>query len=80
MSNDEFGTDGIRRRLSERENHLVDEVRSGGLSRRNFLRAATVAGMSLPLASMLSGGPVQAATKKATTKPAAKKPAKKAAE
>lgn len=69
MSNDEFGIDGIRRRLSERENHLVDEVRSGGLSRRNFLRAATVAGMSLPLASMLSGGPVQAATKKAT-KPA----------
>ena len=74
MSIDESGIDGVRHRLSERENHLIDEVRSGGLSRRGFLQAATVAGMSIPLATMITGGPAQAVTKKKTTSAGGRKP------
>ena len=43
--------DRLRRRSSSIENHLIDEVRSGRLSRREFLRAASVVGIGLPLAS-----------------------------
>ena len=46
--------DAIRARSSELENHLIDEYRSGGLSRREFVRRSTVAGMSLSLAGFLA--------------------------
>ncbi len=59
--------DNIRRALSERENHYIDELRSGGISRRDFMRLATVAGMGIPMAGMIIGAPAAtAATKKAT--------------
>ena len=47
--------DRLRRRSSPIENHLIDEVRSGRLSRRDFLRAASVVGLGLPLASAVVG-------------------------
>ncbi len=66
MSNDDRSRiDGIRRSLTERENHYVDELRTGGLSRRQFMRLATVAGMSIPMAGVILGAPgAEAATKK----------------
>jgi peptide/nickel transport system substrate-binding protein len=62
--------DAARRGLSERENHIVDELQSGGINRRDFVKYASVAGMSIPLIGMFSGE-VAAATKKA---PAKRKP------
>lgn len=64
MTIDPHDLEVARFRLSERENHLVDEIRSGGLSRRQFLQAASVAGMGLSLAGLFSGGVAEAATKK----------------
>jgi peptide/nickel transport system substrate-binding protein len=64
------GLDDIRHTLSERENHLIDEIRRGGLSRREFLAAASVAGMGASLATLFAGGTVAGA---ATKKPAATK-------
>ena len=61
--------DIVRRRLSDRENQIVDEYQSGMISRRDFIRGVTVAGLSIPLAGFLAG-PVDAATK-ATKKAAA---------
>jgi peptide/nickel transport system substrate-binding protein len=46
--------DEIRSRSSELENHLIDEYRSGGLSRREFVRNGTVAGMSLSTLGFLA--------------------------
>ncbi len=64
MSNHEiFGPEHARGRLTERENHLIDEARRGGLSRREFLAAASVAGMGLSLAGLFAGS-ADAATKK----------------
>ena len=54
--------DIVRRRLSDRENQIVDEYQSGMISRRDFIRGVTVAGLSIPLAGFLAG-PVDAATK-----------------
>jgi len=52
--------DAVRRRRSELENGVIDEFFSGRLSRREFVRAGSVLGMSLPLLSFLvacgSGG------------------------
>ena len=62
--------DAARRQLTERENHVIDEYRHGGLSRRDFLRAASVAGLSIPFAGLIVAGGAEAAAKK-TTKPAA---------
>jgi peptide/nickel transport system substrate-binding protein len=65
MTNHEYSRfDGVRSQLTERQNHLVDEIRRGGLSRREFLAAASVAGMGMSLAGLLAGSPVDAATKK----------------
>ena len=58
------GADAVRFGLSERENHVIDELRRGGLNRREFLRAATIAGMSLPVAGLFAG-PALAAKKAA---------------
>ena len=58
--------DDLRRSLTERENHYVDELRSGGLTRRQFMQLATTAGLAIPLAGVLLGTPAAtAATKKA---------------
>jgi peptide/nickel transport system substrate-binding protein len=46
--------DAIRAQSSELENHLIDEYRSGHLSRREFIRRGSVIGMSLPLVSFLA--------------------------
>ena len=55
MSNDRMVT-GIRRRLTEIENDLVDELTSGRIDRREFLRHGSVLGLGLPLLSTLAGG------------------------
>ena len=54
MSNDRMVT-GIRRRLTEIENDLVDELTSGRIDRREFLRHGSVLGLGLPLLSSLAG-------------------------
>jgi peptide/nickel transport system substrate-binding protein len=54
MSNDRVVT-GIRRRLTEIENDLVDELSSGRIDRREFLRHGSVLGLGLPLLSTLAG-------------------------
>jgi peptide/nickel transport system substrate-binding protein len=57
--------DDVRWQLSERENHLIDELRSGGLNRRQFLAAASVAGMGLSASGLFLGeGALAATTKK----------------
>ena len=67
MSFDHPDLDAVRRQLNHRQNHVIDEMRRGGLSRRDFLRAASVAGIGLPLAGLIAG-PAMAAKKKAPTK------------
>lgn len=57
--------DDIRRGRSEIENHLIDELKAGTISRREFMRRGTVVGMSIPLVAFIaaacgkssSGGP-----------------------
>ena len=68
MSTDRNGhIDAARRNLSERENHVIDEFRNGGLSRRDFIRAASVVGISLPFAGLVAGtGSAEAVAKKTT--------------
>src|SRR5438876_1070980 len=46
--------DRIRRRRSELENHVIDEFFAGHISRREFVRAGSVVGLSLPLLSFLA--------------------------
>lgn len=43
----------IRRKSSERENHLIDEYSSGRLTRREFLRRGSMLGMSISSLSFL---------------------------
>jgi peptide/nickel transport system substrate-binding protein len=69
---DRNGIDAIRRSISERENHVIDELHRGGINRREFLRYATVAGMSIPMAGVILGTPAAEAAKKAT--PGKRKP------
>jgi peptide/nickel transport system substrate-binding protein len=45
--------DDIRRTSSELENHLIDEMIAGRITRREFVRRGTVMGMSIPLLSMI---------------------------
>src|SRR5262245_61471316 len=47
--------DSVRRTASERENHIIDEYLAGRIGRREFLRHATVAGMSLAAAGAFMG-------------------------
>ena len=54
MSNDRMVT-GMRRRMTEIENDLVDELTSGRIDRREFLRHGSVLGLGLPLLSTLAG-------------------------
>jgi peptide/nickel transport system substrate-binding protein len=46
--------DGIRRGSTELENHVIDEFFAGHISRREFVRAGTVVGMSVPLLTFLA--------------------------
>ena len=69
MSHQDPSFDAIRRSVSERENHYIDELRTGGLSRRQFMQFATVAGMTIPMAGIILGTPAAEAAKK--KKPAA---------
>jgi peptide/nickel transport system substrate-binding protein len=48
--------DQARRRGSEIENDLIDELRAGRIGRREFLRHGTVLGMSAPLLLAALGG------------------------
>lgn len=75
MSIDRAGhIDAARRTLSERENHVIDEFRHGGLSRRDFIRAASVVGLSLPFAGLIAGGTAEAAAKKSAATSGKRKP------
>jgi peptide/nickel transport system substrate-binding protein len=46
--------DRIRRSRSELENHVIDEFFAGHISRREFVRAGSVVGLSLPLLSFIA--------------------------
>jgi peptide/nickel transport system substrate-binding protein len=46
--------DELRRRSSEAENHLIDELRVGKIGRREFIRRGTVVGMSVPLLGFIA--------------------------
>jgi peptide/nickel transport system substrate-binding protein len=48
MTNDRRVT-GLRRRMSEIENDLIDELTSGRIDRREFLRHGSVLGLGMPL-------------------------------
>lgn len=47
--------DGVRRRSSDIENHIIDEFAAGHIGRRAFLRHGSLLGMSLPLLTGLAG-------------------------
>jgi hypothetical protein len=47
--------DAVRGRIGDAENHLVDELRAGSISRREFIRRGTVLGMSMSALGVLSG-------------------------
>lgn len=46
--------EAIRAHSSPRENHLIDEYRFGKIGRRDFVRRAAIAGMSLPVAGFVA--------------------------
>jgi peptide/nickel transport system substrate-binding protein len=46
--------DEFRRTSSEIENHLIDELSAGKISRREFVRRGTVLGLSLPALSFIA--------------------------
>ena len=56
MSNSGRYLDELRRKSSEVENDLIDELRVGRIGRREFLRHGTVLGMSAPLLLAAAGG------------------------
>ena len=46
--------DGVRARRSELDNHLIDELIAGRISRREFIRRGTVLGMSMGVLGFLA--------------------------
>jgi len=54
MKNDRI-LDFLRRRLTEVENDLVDELASGRIGRREFLRHGSVLGLSVPILGGIAG-------------------------
>jgi peptide/nickel transport system substrate-binding protein len=48
-----FTLDRVRARSGELPNHLIDELAAGRLDRREFLRRASVAGLSASAAGMI---------------------------
>jgi len=49
MSRNDSELDRLRSGRTELENHYIDELVSGNLSRRDFLRRGSTIGMSVPL-------------------------------
>jgi len=49
MEPDHRRLDQVRQRSTEVENHLIDELVAGRLTRRDFLRRGTIIGLSLPV-------------------------------
>jgi peptide/nickel transport system substrate-binding protein len=54
MTKTRNSTDGVRRRLGEVENALVDEWVTGRIDRRTFLQHASRLGIGLPLLGMFA--------------------------
>jgi peptide/nickel transport system substrate-binding protein len=46
--------DSIRRRSTPVQNHIIDEYEAGKITRRQFIRRATILGMSVPVAGFLA--------------------------
>ena len=46
--------DEIRKESSELENHIIDQLIEGKITRRDFVRRGTVVGMSIPLLSFIA--------------------------
>jgi peptide/nickel transport system substrate-binding protein len=67
--------DAIRRSRTELENNAIDELFAGRISRREFVRAGSVLGMSLPLLSFLAacGGTTGSGTTQGSSTGAVKK-------
>src|SRR5215471_8037503 len=82
MKNDRT-IDSLRRRLTEIENDLVDELAAGRIGRREFMRHGSVLGVALPLLAGLAGGfglpllarPARAAAAGGTIRVAVQQPA-----
>jgi peptide/nickel transport system substrate-binding protein len=66
--------DALRARSTDHQNHLVDEVRSGKIGRRDFIRKAAVAGMAIPAASFIAGCGIHRASLTRTQVPPPGKP------
>src|SRR5436305_5104574 len=68
--------DAVRRRRTDVENSVIDEFFAGHISRREFIRAGSVVGMSLPLLSFIAacgtGGTSSGPGQKSTTGPVKK--------
>ena len=65
--------DGIRARRTELENNVIDELLAGRISRREFVRAGTVIGMSLPVLSAILAACSAGTTTSTTTSGGVKK-------
>ena len=46
--------DEVRAQRTPLENHLIDELRTGHIDRREFIRRGTVVGMSIPLLGFIA--------------------------
>jgi peptide/nickel transport system substrate-binding protein len=55
MNNEHKRLDAVRRRVGVLENDLIDELLSGRIGRREFLRHGSVLGLSLPLLGGIAG-------------------------
>src|SRR5262245_6053868 len=53
MSDLQRRTGMFRRGRNDIENHIIDEYAAGRIDRREFIRRGTVAGLSLPMLSLL---------------------------
>ncbi len=81
MSVDRRRLDLLRPDRGEIENHLIDELAAGRVSRREFIRRATTTGISVPLVGAIlaacgssSSSSTSTSTSSATGNPAAGKP------
>ena len=63
--------ENYRQNAGDFENELIDEFRSGALTRRELLQRGSVLGMSIPLLGLLAGVPVAAAAPKAPARASA---------
>ena len=55
MASPEERVDALRAQGTDHQNHLIDELRFGKIGRREFIRAAAIAGMALPAAGFIAG-------------------------